>query len=120
VDYRGAIPWAARVFEPKVVRLDAGYRDLEGLLVDARPLDMRFLCPLPAASWDSVAGAVRDSLGDGALIAAVRRMPPEYARVDGARLLHVLRARRDALPDAARRFRTVLRTEACRRTTPPR
>jgi FMN phosphatase YigB (HAD superfamily) len=108
VDYRGALAVAVRPVYAKATRFDGEYRDLEGLLVDARPLDRRFLCALPPAAWDSAAGAMRRALGDEALTAAVRRMPPEYVRVEGAALLRTLRARRDHLPGAARRFRAAL------------
>lgn len=107
-DYRGLIPVLSRLADPKVVRFDEEFRDLGGLLVAARELDARFLCALPAPAWDSAAASVRGALTDPALAAAVRRMPPEYVREDEGRLERTLRARRDRLPDAARRFREEL------------
>lgn len=106
-DYRGLLPGLARRVDPKIVRFDSAYRDLEGLLVKARPLDARFLCSLPAATWDSAAAALRGALTDSAIAAAVGRMPREYAARSGG-LAAVLHARRDRLPDAARRFRADL------------
>lgn len=105
VDYRGALPSLARLVDPKIVRFDAEYRDLAGLLVDARPLDARFLCPLSAATWDSASAALRRALTDSAVYSAVRRMPVEYVPLQGAELGRILRARRDNLPTAAREFR---------------
>jgi hypothetical protein len=112
-DYRGLIPGAARRFDGKIVRFDAGYRDLAGLTVEARALDRRFLCTVPAATWDSVAITVTHHLDDRALAAAIAAMPVEYQRVSGAPLLRTLRARRDGLPAAARRFRGMLHKETC-------
>ncbi|HEU0053231.1 MAG TPA: hypothetical protein VFQ39_08630, partial [Longimicrobium sp.] len=110
-DYGGVLTGLFRRFYPKAVRFDGEYRDLRGLLVDARPLDRRFLCALPAAAWDSTAVAMRSALTDGALDAAVRRMPPEYVRADGGRLPRTLRVRRDHLPAAATRFRADLQAD---------
>ncbi|HEU0302331.1 MAG TPA: hypothetical protein VFR37_22930, partial [Longimicrobium sp.] len=115
-DYRGVLPALARVVDPKIVRFDGEYRDLAGLLVKARALDARFLCGVAPAAWDSAAAALRRSLGDGAISAAVGRMPREYAALSGPRLTTTLRARRDRLPEAARRFRQHLQSSvACRR-----
>ncbi|HET7464932.1 MAG TPA: hypothetical protein VFJ82_27055 [Longimicrobium sp.] len=106
-DYRGVLPALARKVDPKVVRFDAGYRDLRGLLVKSRTMDERLLCGLPAATWDSTAAAMARSLSDPAIAAAIERMPREYV-TRSARLAATLRARRDHLPDAARRFRALL------------
>lgn len=115
-DYRGVLPALARVVDPKIVRFDGAYRDLRGLLVKARALDARFLCGVPPAAWNSAAAALRRSLSDGALSAAVGRMPREYAARSGPRLTATLRARRDRLPEAATRFRQHLHADgACTR-----
>lgn len=103
-DYRGLLPGLARRVDPKIVRFDTAYRDLKGLLVKARPLDRRLLCGIPAEVWDSTASAVARALSDSAIDASVQRMPREYV-VRSAPLAATLRARRDRLPDAARRFR---------------
>jgi hypothetical protein len=105
VDYGGLFPSLARRVDAKIVRFDAGIADLGGLLVEARPLDARFLCPLPAATWDSAAASLRTALTDSAIDASVRRMPATYVRLDGAEMAATLRARRDRLPAAARDFR---------------
>jgi hypothetical protein len=111
VDYRGLLPAMARVVDPKIVRFDDRYRDLGGLMVAARALDRAHLCALPPAVWDSAAAALRDSLSDPALAAALRRLPPEYLRAAGADLSRTLHQRRDHLPDAARRFRAALHAD---------
>ncbi|HEX2080166.1 MAG TPA: hypothetical protein VHG08_20865 [Longimicrobium sp.] len=107
-DYRGVLPALARGVDAKIVRFDGEYRDLAGLLAKARALDVRFLCGVPPAAWDSTAAGLRRSLSDAAITAAVGRMPREYAARSAPRLTATLRARRDRLPDAARRFRTHL------------
>jgi hypothetical protein len=108
-DYGGLLPSLARRGDPKIVRFDGEIRDLGGLMVEARPLDARFLCPLPPASWDSAAASLRAALTDSAIDASVRRMPAPYVRLDGAALSATLRARRDLLPAVARDYRRRLR-----------
>lgn len=105
VHYGGVFPALARVVDPKIVRFDGAYRDLGGLLVTARALDRRFLCPLPAPAWDSAALSLRAALDDSAIDAALTRLPPEHARIRGASLGRILRERRHNLPAAAAQFR---------------
>jgi hypothetical protein len=80
-------------------------------MVAARALDRAHLCALPAAAWDSAALALRDSLTDPALAAALRRLPAEYQRANAADLSRTLRQRRDRLPAMSRRFRTLLHAD---------
>jgi hypothetical protein len=112
-DYGGILPGLARAADRKIVRFDSHIRDLEGLLVDAEALDRRFLCPLPAAAWDSTAAAFRRNVSDAAIDGAVRRMPPPYVRLRGDDLAATLRARRERLLAAARAFRERLHAEGC-------
>jgi len=111
-NYEGVFPGLARRFDRKIVRFDAAYRDLRGLLVKPREMDERFLCALPPSTWDSTAAAMAHSLSDGAIAAATGRMPREYV-ARSASLAATLRARRDALPGAARRFRAHLHAQGC-------
>jgi hypothetical protein len=113
-DYGGVLPGLARRLDPKIVRFDGAYRDLKGLLVKPREMDRRLLCALPASAWDSTAAAMARSLSDGAITAAIGRMPREYV-VRSAPLAATLRARRDGLPAAARRFRAHLHAGGCAR-----
>lgn len=109
-DYRGVLPDLARRVDPKIVRFDTAYRDLNGLLVKSRELDRRLLCGVSATTWDSTAASLAEVLDDLAIAAAIHRMPREWiARSDG--LEATLRARRDRLPQAARRFRQHLHAD---------
>jgi hypothetical protein len=103
-DYRGVLPDLARRVDPKIVRFDTAYRDLPGLLVKSRELDRRLLCGVSAAAWDSTAASLADVLDDLAISAAIHRMPREWIARTAA-LEGTLRARRDRIPQAARRFR---------------
>ena len=111
-DYGGVFPGLARRFDRKVVRFDAAYRDLRGLLAKSQAMDARLLCALPPSTWDSTAASMRRSLSDSAIAAAIGRMPREYV-ARSAPLAATLRARRDGLPGAARRFRAHLHAHGC-------
>jgi hypothetical protein len=113
-DYRGVFPGLARRFDRKVVRFDGDYRDLRGLVAKSQDIDARLLCALPASAWDSTAAAMARTLTDGAIAAAIGRMPREYV-ARAAPLAATLRARRDHLPDAARRFRAEVHAHGCAR-----
>jgi hypothetical protein len=118
-NYGGVIPGLARRVDPKIVRFDTAYRDLHGLLVKSRELDARLLCGVSAAAWDSTAVALSRVLDDDAIAAAVRRMPPQWIARSPA-LEPTLRARRDRLPAAARRFREHLHADGgCQADTNP-
>lgn len=104
-DYEGLLPGLARRVDPKIVRFDGEIRDLHGLMVEAQPLDSLFLCPLPAAAWDSAAASLRAALTDAAITSAVRQLPAEYTAAVGAELGATLRTRRERLPAVARDYR---------------
>ncbi|HEX2210565.1 MAG TPA: BamA/TamA family outer membrane protein [Longimicrobium sp.] len=101
VDYDGLLIDLARPFFPKAVRYRPSYGNLFGLIQQAQYLDRRLLGELDRAAWDSVAVALRARVTDALIDDAVRRMPAEYQAIEGARLAATLRARRDALPQAA-------------------
>jgi hypothetical protein len=104
-DYEGLLIRLASGAAPQTNRFRGSYRGtIPGLTANATFLDRRLLGELPGSVYDSVAAALRARLTDRVIDEAVGRMPPEYVAVVGGRLRGVLRARRDALPEAARDF----------------
>ncbi len=77
-----------------------------------RILDRRILTGLDPARWEPVARGMQRALSDSVIDAAVSRLPPEYSTKNGPRLAAQLRARRDRLAEAARRFRELLVDDA--------
>ena len=105
VDYDGLLLDIARPFLEKAVRFRPAYGGfVYGLIEQGQYLDRRLLGEPDRAAWDSVAAALRARLTDALIDDAVRRMPPEYQAVEGARLAATLRSRRDRLPAAAAEF----------------
>jgi hypothetical protein len=101
----------ARSSQPRFVDFEAKFPNMLGLHYNARIQDRRFLGGLSWPVYQELASELQAALTDDVLEAAVRRQPPEYQRLDGARMLAKLKARRAALPKAAREYYELLATE---------
>ena len=82
------------------------------LTATARALDHTALALLPEAAFVAEADSLRRRLPDAALRAALQAGPPEARARMTQELLPALRARRDQLPAAARRYYQVLQEQA--------
>lgn len=100
-DNRGLVSTLGRGVAPTLVQFGPEYDDIIRYHVHPSGIDRLLLSPLPRAVWDSTARALRSRLTDAVIDSAVRRMPAEYMRVAGEELAVALKARRDALPEAA-------------------
>ncbi|HEX9952683.1 MAG TPA: metallophosphoesterase, partial [Rubricoccaceae bacterium] len=97
-----------RPFLPKIQGLQEGFGNIDGLTLNGREQDRRFLAPLDRAAWRREAEALQAALTDDALAAAVDAVPAGARPIDHDRLLGRLTARRDALVDAAMTFYDLL------------
>jgi hypothetical protein len=104
VRFDGLLLMIARTSAPQWVNFGPTYPGMLGLTWNGRDLDRRFLVELERPVWDSIAAALQAGLTDSVIDAAVARLPPSYAALDSARLAGALKRRRDALPEAARRY----------------
>ncbi|HEX7941033.1 MAG TPA: hypothetical protein VF488_04480, partial [Gemmatimonadaceae bacterium] len=111
VKYDGFLLMIGRQNYPQLVNFSDTYPSILGLTWNGRALDRRLLTGLEWPVWDSTSRALAARLTDSVIDAAVHQLPPEYFAKDSARLAHALRARRDALPDAARDFYRLLAGE---------
>jgi hypothetical protein len=96
---------------PQLVDFGTSYPGMTGLHWNARFVDRRLLTGIELATWDSVAADLQGKLTDAVIDDAVRRLPPEYYEADGARMAIALKARRDKLPEAARKLYDLLAAE---------
>ena len=96
---------------PQFVSFDEAYPDIVWLTWNGRRLDRRILSGLERPVWDSVAVALRDHLSDAAIGEAIARLPAELGGACAATLRRRLERRRDMIPDAARRFYSILAAE---------
>jgi hypothetical protein len=111
VSYEGLLLDLARRQLPRMVEFRHAYPDIYGLTIHAARLDRRLLTELPREVWDSVATDLRARITDAVIDAGILRLPAEYRELSGAVLAAKLRARRDHLPEAARRFYALLATD---------
>ncbi|HEY3013011.1 MAG TPA: hypothetical protein VGJ36_09710 [Gemmatimonadales bacterium] len=111
VKYDGLLLSIARQSAPQLVNFGPKYPYLPGATWNGRDLDRRFLVELEWPIWKSGASALQVKLTDAAIDDAVRTLPPEDYQLWGATLAADLRARRDHLLDAARRYYRLLAGE---------
>ena len=102
--FDGLVLWAARFQEPRFVNFEGDYPPVEGLGWNGRFVDRRYLAELERPVFQEVAVELQRALTDAAIEQAVRRMPPPYYRVSGAKVASKLKSRRDQLPRVAEEF----------------
>jgi hypothetical protein len=106
--FDGFILSLIRNAQPRLVNFEKHYSDMVGLTWQARFLDRRHLTTLEWPVWQEVAADLQARLTDPVIDAAVKRMPPEYYRIVGPQMADKLKARRNLLPGAARKFYDIL------------
>jgi hypothetical protein len=106
--FDGFILSLIRPAQPKLVNFEKHYSDMVGLTWQGRFLDRRHLTTLEWPVWQEVAAELQARLTDPVIDAAVKRMPPEYYRIVGRQMATKLKARRNLLPAAARKFYVIL------------
>jgi hypothetical protein len=109
--FEGVVLGMARDREPRFLAFSEDYPGIEGLVDNGSEQDRVILVDLEWPVWEETARSLQASLSDAVIDAAVRRMPAEYYRLDGARLAAALRKRRDGLVEIARRFYAYLAHE---------
>ena len=110
--YDGLLLSLARLSAPQLVEFSAKYPSTVGLTWNARVVDRRLLTGLEWPVWDSIATALQGEITDAVIDDAVHQMPPELRAKNEVWLAGALKHRRDALPEAARRFYRLLAGEA--------
>lgn len=106
--YDGLFISLARPGLPFIVDFGTKYSRMDGLTYAARDADRYLLTDLQRSDWESIAVDLKSRLTDSVIETAVKRLPPEYYRLDGPRLESTLKVRRDRLLVAAERFYKLL------------
>jgi hypothetical protein len=99
--YEGLVLSRARGRDPRFQNLKGRYPGIKGLTFNGWEQDRRLLTGLTRDDFQRAATELRSLITDDVLHKATAAMPPEWATKDSARLFADLRARRDALPQAA-------------------
>ena len=100
--YEGYLLARTRARDPRFQKFGPRYEGIGGLTYNGWDQDHRLLAGFTREDFVETAKEVAARVTDAAIEVAARRMPPEWYAVDGKRLVSDLRARRDALPEAAR------------------
>lgn len=116
--FDGVLAGWVRNAVPGFVQYGPGYDADLGLMPFQRTLDRQLLAPLDRAVWDSAAAAMQRALADSVLDAAIAALPAEYRAAAADPLRAALRARRERLPEAARRLYQLVNQEAALFGTP--
>jgi len=104
VRYEGALPRIAHLYVPILQRYGPEYPSIKGLTLHGWEQDRWLLAELGWDDWRAVAKDVQSRVTDAVIDGAVAVLPPDYAAIDGERLRHDLRGRRDRLVEGARSF----------------
>jgi hypothetical protein len=104
VKYDGLLLAIARQTAPQLINFGPDFPYIAGATWNGRDLDRRFLSELDWPVWESVVSAVQTALSDRVIEDAVHALPPGHYAIAGPELIAALRARRDHLLDAAKRY----------------
>ncbi|MGH7547494.1 MAG: hypothetical protein ACREMM_04885, partial [Gemmatimonadales bacterium] len=107
----GVLLWILGFYKPEVVGFGDDYPSIWRLTLTGQVPDRRLLVDLEKPVWDSVTKVIQARLTDAAIDAAVRRLPAEYHRKNGATLTRALQRRRDHLAQIAGRYYALLAGE---------
>jgi hypothetical protein len=102
--YEGVALDAARRRDPRFQDFGPEYAGIGGLTYNGSEQDRRLLVGFTEEDFVRTARELQGQITDAALEKAAHMMPPEWYAVDGARLVHDLRARRDALAAIAAEY----------------
>jgi hypothetical protein len=88
----------------KFQSFDKSYRNIQGLNMNARNLDHRFLSSLDFADFQSITDSVVAALTDDVIEGAMRQWPEPVFAVNGQEMIETGRIRRDKLSEVAEKF----------------
>jgi len=93
--YEGVGPRVAYLYVPILQSYGPEYPFMKGLTLHGWEQDRWLLPALSWEDWERIATDVQSRVTDETIDAAVAALPPEYQELDGERLRHDLRGRRD-------------------------
>lgn len=110
--YDGVLLWITRqAGTSQLTNFSEGYPSIIGATWNGRDLDRRLLTGMEWPVWEQVARELQAAITDSVIRDAVAALPPEHEALIGAKLTTWLMARRDNIPEAARRYYKALAGE---------
>src|SRR5207245_11533847 len=89
--------WLTGFYWPQLIGFGDDYPSIWRLTFAGSVPDRRLLQDLEKPVWDSVAQTMQARVTDSVIDTAVRRLPPEYFRKNGAALAHAVSGRGDTV-----------------------
>jgi hypothetical protein len=102
--YDGLIPGIARYGMPFILNFGNKYSGIGGMTFAGWDVDRYLLTDLEKQDWEAIVSDLKARLTNAVIETAVKRLPSEYYRFDGARLEFALKNRRDLLHEMADRY----------------
>ena len=117
VRYDGAFQRVMSLYIPILQNYGPDYPFIKGLTLHGWEQDRWLLPQLSWSDWEPIIADLQRQLSDEAIDRAVAALPAEYAALDGERMRHDVRGRRDRLPEGARAYYEYLAHEVDVRTS---
>jgi hypothetical protein len=102
--FEGLLLSMARATHPKFMDWTDHYENFEGFMAQGSEVDRWLLSATDRQAFAETAADLVAHLTDAVIDDAVKRLPPEWYAIDGARLAAALRKRRTSLPEAAAEY----------------
>ncbi|MCW9708999.1 metallophosphoesterase [Fodinibius salsisoli] len=93
---------------PKFQLFNDGIQNIKGINLNAQHFDRWFMNGLTRKEWVAIAEEMQVALSDSVITSAVSQWPEEIIGLNGATFIEKLKARRQQLPDFARRYYDLL------------
>jgi len=99
--YDGLVPMIVGESITQIEGYGKDYPKIYDLTWNGRYVDRRFLPPLEKNVWDSLAAFIQQKVTDSIIVNAVKKMPPEWFKLEGKYLIDLIKSRRDQLKEAS-------------------
>lgn len=102
--YDGFIPYEAAQYVPQIEDVGKSYPWIADLTWSGRFLDRKFLSSVEKPAYDSLADFIISRITDSVIAIAVHKLPDKMYELEGEKLEHLIRSRRDKLEKAAKSY----------------
>lgn len=102
--YDGLFPKIASKSITQIEGYGKDYPKIYDLTFNGRYVDRRFLTSLPKRKYDSLTAFIQEKITNEVIRDAVRKMPPEWYRIEGKNLESMIISRRNKLKEASDEF----------------
>ena len=99
--YDGLVPFFVGEYVTQIEGYGKNYPRIYDLSWNGRYVDRRFLPQASKKQYDSIAELIQSKITNEIITNAVKKIPPEWYRLEGKNLISMIKSRRDKLKEAA-------------------